>query len=112
MADSHWTGKFLGYSSWSQIKDVVPSYGVAAIVAVSVWFLKYLPISNFIILAIQLTVASLMFFVLCEKIKMPEYFEIKGIVLGFIQNYKMRLQGSNTKNNENTIYTFRREVYS
>jgi hypothetical protein len=39
-----------------QLKDVAPSYGVAAAVAVSVYFFKYLPISNWIILPIQIVV--------------------------------------------------------
>lgn len=88
LLNSYYSGKFLGYSTWMQIKDVAPSYGIAFIVVLSVYFLKYLPISNYIILVIQMVVAFCVFFVICEKIKMPEYLEIKGIVLGLVCSKK------------------------
>ena len=47
--NSFWTGKFLGYSSWMQIKDVAPAYGIAFIMAISMYMFKFLPISNWII---------------------------------------------------------------
>ena len=75
--NSYWSGKFLGYSSWMQIKDIAPSYGLATLIALSVYFLKYLPISNWIILPIQMVVGATVFFVVCKATKMPEYEETK-----------------------------------
>lgn len=86
--NSYWTGKFLGYSSWMQIKDVAPSYGVATIVAVSVWFLKYLPISNWVILPLQVIVGIIVFFVVCKITKLYEYDETKHLLLPIIQKIK------------------------
>lgn len=83
--NSYYTGKDLGYSSWMQLKDVAPSYSVATIVALSVFFLKYLPFSNWIILPIQIVVGIVVFFIVCESFKLPEYFEVKEIALGFIR---------------------------
>ena len=81
--NSYYTGKKLGYSSWMQLKDIAPSYGISLIVALSVYFFKYLPISNWIILPVQIIVGACVFFAICETTKNQEYVEIKGIVKGY-----------------------------
>ena len=88
--NSYWTGKFLGYSSWMQIKDVTPSYGVAAIVAVMVWLLKYLPISNWVILPLQFVVGVIFFILVCELTKISEYDEVKQLMFPLIQKIKRK----------------------
>jgi len=77
--NSYYMGKSLGYTSWMQLKDVMPSYIVAFVVALAVYFIKYLPISNWTVLPIQLVLGVLVFLLICENINMPEYQEIKGI---------------------------------
>ena len=86
--NSFFTGRFLGYSSWMQIKDVLPSYGTALTIAVSVWFLKYLPISNWIILPIQIVFATLVFFIICWAFKLEEYNEAKQLLSPVINKFK------------------------
>lgn len=82
--NSYYTGKDLGYSSWMQLKDVAPSYCVATIVALSVFFFKYLPCSYWIILPIQIVVGIGVFFIVCEALKLPEYLEVKEIAQDYI----------------------------
>lgn len=82
--NSYYSGKELNYSSWMQLKDVAPSFGVATAVALSVYFLKYLPLSNWAILPIQIVVGAVVFFFVCETTKIPEYLEIKGIAKDII----------------------------
>lgn len=79
--NSYYSGKNLGYSSWMQIKDVAPSYALAFIVSISVYFFKFLPISNFIILPIQIIVGATVLFLICEKRRPEEYIELKNIVI-------------------------------
>lgn len=86
--NSYYTGKFLSYSSWMQIKDVAPSYGVATLVAVSIYFLKYLPISNWVILPIQLVLGFFILIAVCQQIRMKEFIEIKGIVKPYLKKIK------------------------
>lgn len=86
--NSYYSGKFLGYSSWMQIKDVAPSYGVATAVALSVWFLKYLPISNWIILPLQIMVGFFVFFTICKSTNLPEYVETKAMIQPVINKIK------------------------
>lgn len=79
--NSNYSGKLLGYSSWMQIKDFAPSYGLATLIALSVYFLKYMPFTYWVILPIQLIVGVTISLLLCELAKMPEYVELKGIVI-------------------------------
>ena len=88
--NSHYTGKKLGYSSWMQLKDIAPSYGLSLIIAASVFFFKYLPLSNWIILPIQIIVGVIVFFVSCEKTKMEEYVELKSIALQYLSKLKRK----------------------
>lgn len=83
--NSYFPGKLIGYSSWMQIKDVAPSYGIASIIAISVWFFKYLPLSNWLILPLQVMVGVIVFFLICENTKLEEYLEIKSIVVSTIK---------------------------
>lgn len=78
--NSYYTGKKLGYSSWMQLKDVAPSYGIASTVAFSVWFLKYLSLSYWIVLPIQVLVGLLVLMMLCTLFKPIEYIEVVDII--------------------------------
>lgn len=86
--NSYYTGKQLGYTSWAQIRDIAPSYLVSFIIALSVYFLKYLPISNWIILPLQIIVGIVVFFVVCQLLKLEEYKEVKGIAVQYLSNIK------------------------
>ncbi len=88
--NSYYTGKKLGYSSWMQLKDIAPSYGLSLIIALSVYFFKFLPISNWIILPIQIIIGVIVFFLFCEIIKMEEYMEVKGIALQYLSKLKRK----------------------
>lgn len=78
--NSHYSGRLLGYSSWMQLRDIAPSYALAFTIALSVWFLKYLPLSYWIILPLQIIIGAAVFFTLCNVFKMNEYKEIIDIL--------------------------------
>ena len=86
--NSYYTGIKLGYSSWMQLKDIVPSYGIAFLLALSVYFFKYLPISNWIILPIQIVVGAAVFFAVCENTKLEEYIEVKDMAKQYFSKLK------------------------
>lgn len=90
--NSYYTGRLLGYTSWAQLKDIAPSFGIAFCIALSVYFLKYLPLSYWIVLPMQILVGGSVFFTLCELIKLPEYLEVKGIVIDYVKKLKIRRQ--------------------
>lgn len=77
--NSYYTGKRLGYSSWLQLKDVAPSYGVAFLVSGAVFFLKDLPLSNWVILLLQIAIGGTVFIIVCEVLKVREYRELRDL---------------------------------
>ena len=86
--NSYFPGKFLGYTSWMQLKDIAPSYGLATLIAVSVFFLKYLPITNWVVLPLQLSLGTSIFFTFCTKTKMPEYKEVQDMLKPYLNKIK------------------------
>ena len=86
--NSYFTGKLLGYTSWMQLKDIASSYGLATLIAISVYFLKYLPITNWIILPIQVVVGASIFILFCTRIKMQEYIEVLNMIKPFLNKFK------------------------
>lgn len=83
--NSYFTGKSLGYTSWDQLKDVAPSFGVAFLIAIAVYFFKFIPLSYWVILPLQLIVGSVVFYFICEKLELQEYLEVKKIIKGMLK---------------------------
>ena len=88
--NSYFPGKLLGYTSWMQLKDIAPSYGLATLIAISVYFLKYLPITNWVILPIQILLGIAVLLIVCERTQMEEYKETKGMVTPYLQRMRQR----------------------
>lgn len=88
--NTYYTGKRLGYSSWMQLKDVAPSYGVAFAISISVYFLKYLPFSYWVVLPIQIIIGTIVFFGICQLTRLEEYEDIKSIMLHFVSKWRKR----------------------
>lgn len=78
--NSYFPGKLLGYTSWMQIKDITPSFALSLTMAVVVFLLKYLPLSYWIILPIQIVVGLIVFLLLCNISKIQEYEECKNML--------------------------------
>lgn len=83
--NSYYTGKSLGYSSWKQLRDVAPSYGIAFVIALAVYFLKFLPFGYWAILPLQIFVGVVVGVVSCEMCKLPEYVACKKMVIGVVK---------------------------
>lgn len=71
-----------------QIKDVSISFVIATILAVSVYFLKYLSMPYWTILISQIVLGSGMLLLICELCKVEEYLEIKRIAVGMLNKHK------------------------
>ena len=78
--NSHYSGKFLGYGSWAQLRDVMSSYMIAFTIALIVYFLKFIQISVWLILPLQLFVGFVVLLFICSITKFDEYKEVKAIV--------------------------------
>lgn len=81
------SGREIGYGIVEQLKDVFPSYVMGGVVATSVYFLKFFPISYWVILPLQVVTAGIVFLLICENLQMEEYRELKAIVIPYIRKY-------------------------
>ena len=88
--NSYYTGKKLNYSSWMQLRDVSSSFVISFVVALTVYFLKYIPVSYCVVLPLQFLIGGLAFFTICEKTQIEEYQEMKNLVLHVFNKYKNR----------------------
>jgi O-antigen/teichoic acid export membrane protein len=78
--NSYYSGRLLGYSSWMQLRDIAPSLAVATVTALSVYFLKFLPLSYWIVLPMQVLVGAFTFLAVCKVTRINEYSEILNIL--------------------------------
>lgn len=92
LLNSYFPGKLLGYTSWMQIKDIASSFAIAILTALVVFTLKYLPLTNWLILPMQLISGITIFTLLCKITKSQEYLEIKKMVAPLMN--KLRKQNS------------------
>jgi len=86
--NSYYSGKFLNYSMWSQVKDIFPSFGIASCMAIIVYLVSLLPLSPFFMLSIQVIIGICITITLCEWINTSEYKELKKITLSVLQKIK------------------------
>ena len=82
--NSYYSGKLLSYSSIMQLKDIAPSFCVAFIIVLSVYFMKFLPLSYFIILPIQIIVGSFVLILTCHALNNKEYYEVLNMVRSYL----------------------------
>ena len=82
--NSYYSGKSLGYTSWMQLKDVAPSYCISVAITLPVYFLKYLSVSYWIVLPLQLIIGIFLFFLIVRITKNAEYYEIEMIMKKFL----------------------------
>lgn len=86
--NSRYSESLIGYPTWAQVKDILPFWGVSAVTALVMWSLSFLPLNNFLMLTIQCVSGLLIAVLIYERIKLPEYIEIRKIALSLIPNRK------------------------
>ena len=87
LLNSWFTGKFLNYSSWQQLKDVLPSYLIAFFIGFIVYLLKFLPLSFNLIFPLQILATIIVGWIVNQIVNLEEYCEIKNIVQTVIKKY-------------------------
>lgn len=79
--NSYWSGKFIGYSSFQQIKDILPSFCLASFVGIGVFFTGYfLNLPNYYILFIQILIGIVLTVGISEIFRLKDYLYIKEII--------------------------------
>lgn len=79
--NAYYSGPFLNYSIKEQVIDILPSFGVAVLMALPVFAMSYIPINPLLLLILQFLVGVTIVISICEIMKLPEYLELKGIVI-------------------------------
>lgn len=77
--NSYYSGRFLNYSMVAQVKDILPSFSVAVLMAVITYFVSWLSLPSIILLLLQLFIGGALTIILCECCHLEEYKEIKQI---------------------------------
>ena len=83
--NAYYSGPFLNYSIKEQVKDILPSFGVAVAMAVPVYAMSFIPLNPFILLPLQIVAGAVITLAICEVTQLPEYIEIKGIINSLIK---------------------------
>ena len=83
-----YTGKTLNYSFWKQLRDIAPSYYTALVIALAVYFLKYLSLPYYVVLMLQIIVGLVACITISEIFKFDEYKELKTIVIKVVNRKK------------------------
>lgn len=79
--NAYYSGPFLNYSIKEQVRDILPSFGVALAMAVPVYAMSFIPLNPFVLLPLQIVVGALITITICEVTKLSEYLELKGIAM-------------------------------
>lgn len=82
--NAYYSGPFLNYSIKEQVKDILPSFGVAVAMAAPVYAMSFIPLNPFILLPLQIVAGAIITISICEVTRLPEYLELKGIVMPVI----------------------------
>jgi len=86
--NSYYSGRLIDYPMKEQILDILPSFLIAVLMGLIVYFTGIiLQTGNILKLLIQLATGSLIVFVICEIIKFGDYLYIKEIVIDKIKIY-------------------------
>ncbi len=85
--------KMIGYSLLNQVKDILPSFFIAIVVAVLTNLVKYLfRLSPFWLLICQLSVAAALLIIICTRFRIKPYKEL----LNLLNNIRFRVSDGNS----------------
>ncbi|NHZ85408.1 MAG: oligosaccharide flippase family protein, partial [Planctomycetia bacterium] len=79
--NSYWSGKLIGYSSFEQIRDILPSFLLAFTVAAIIYTIgNIIDLSNIWTLVTQIIVGAVLTIIIAEIFKLNSYLYLKEIV--------------------------------
>ena len=79
--NSYWSGRLIGYSFLEQIKDIIPSFLIAAAMSLVVLIEGcIIPLPAFPLFIIQLVSGALLTLGLCEGLRYKDYLYMKNII--------------------------------
>ncbi len=86
--NAYYSGPALDYSIKEQVKDILPSFGIALAMGLTVYAMSYISVSPFLLFPLQILAGAFITIVLCRITKLPEYQEIESIASDFIKKFR------------------------
>ena len=86
--NAYYSGLYVDYKIGEQIKDILPSFAVAAIMCLAVLSLNLLNIPYFWLLLLQIVTGVGIVFALCAVFRLEAFIEIKGLLLSYIEKLR------------------------
>ena len=86
--NAFYSGRFLNYSIKEQIKDILPSFLLAVVMALTVFALSFINLPALPLLLIQVLVGIVMFLILCFITKIDSFIELRNIVQPYINKIR------------------------
>jgi O-antigen/teichoic acid export membrane protein len=84
--NSYYSASLIDYSTKEQVKDILPTFCISFFVAICMWGILLIPVSNYIIILLgQCIIGLLLAIFIYEKTKLSEYTETKQIVFLLIK---------------------------
>lgn len=88
--NTYYSGPLLNYSIMEQIKDITPSFLIAVGTALPVYLMGFLPFNTLALFPFQILIWTILVLVTLEKTKLPEYIELRGIVMSKVMKIMFR----------------------
>ncbi len=80
--NSYWSGKFISYSFSEQVKDILPSFMLACIMGLTVFFAgQILHLHIYINLVIQIVLGAMVTWGICELFRFSDYLYFKARII-------------------------------
>lgn len=81
LLNAYYSGKIINYPIFEQIRDLVPSLLLTAIMSVGVYLLNYMPIYNqFAMLSVQIITGILLYTAICYIFRISSFLEILKLI--------------------------------
>lgn len=81
LLNSHYSSELVNYSTRAQIMDVLPTFGISVLVAAAMWSIGLAGLSLPVTIVLQLVAGLVAGTLMYELFRLPEYLEMKGIVM-------------------------------
>lgn len=84
LVNAQYSAKLIGYPISEQIKDILPSFIIASLVAVVVWSITLVQFNVYAMFALQIIIGIALTLFIYEKYKQSEYIEMRELILKMI----------------------------
>lgn len=83
--NSYYSAELVSYPTMQQIKDILPTFLISTVVAVTMWGVSFLELSFYLLLPLQLLLGISLACLIYEKTALPEYVELKQVVFSLLK---------------------------